>query len=209
MRESGNRVAADADARALARAAGGELPDGFISQRAAARNDADVAFFVDVTGRDADAAATVGILAFAGRDDAGTIRADKPRRAALQCALHANHVAHGNAFGDGNHQFQPGIRAFENRVGGEGGRNKNGGGRRAGLFHRLGDRVENGNLLSAVLKNLAALAGRDAGDDLRAVINRELRVPRAEAAGDALDEDLGVGFDENGHGKISSGFVVF
>jgi hypothetical protein len=34
-------------------------------------------------------------------------------------------------------------------------------------------------------------------------------VSGAEAAGDALDEDLGVGFDENGHEKISSGFVAF
>ena len=166
MREPGNRVAADADARALTRISSGELPDGFISQRAAARNDADVPFFVDVTGRDADAAATVGILAFAGRDDAGTIRADEPRRTALQCALHTNHIAHGNAFSDGNHQFQTSIRAFQNRVGGKGCRNKNGGSRRAGLFHRLGDRVENGDSLSAVLKDLAALAGGDAGDDL-------------------------------------------
>ena len=32
---------------------------------------------------------------------------------------------------------------------------------------------------------------------------RELRVPRAEAAGDALDEDFGVGFDEDGHEKFT------
>ena len=31
---------------------------------------------------------------------------------------------------------------------------------------------------------------------------RELRVPRAEAAGDALDENFGVGFNENGHVAI-------
>src|ERR1017187_10122666 len=210
MREPGNRVATDADARALTRAASSELPDGFISQRAAARNDTDVAFFVDVTGRDADAAATVGIFSLTGRDNAGTIRADEPHRTALQCALHPDHVAHGNAFGNGNHQFQPGIRAFQNRVGGKGCRNKNSGGRRAGLFHRLGGRVENGDFLSAVLKDLAALAGGDAGNDLRAVINRELRVPRAEAAGDALDEDFGVGLDENGHGKIYDfGFTIY
>ena len=85
----------------------------------------------------------------------------------------------------------------------KGGRNKHGGGGRAGLFHGFGDGVEDGHFLAAVLEELAALAGRDAGDDLRAVINGELRVPRAEAAGDALDENLGVGFDENGHGKLS------
>ena len=97
-------------------------------------------------------------------------------------------------------QFQSGIRAFENGVGGKRRRHKNRAGGRAGLFHGFGDGVENGNFLAAVLEKLAALAGRDAGDDLRAVINRELRVFRAEAAGDALDENLGVGFDENGHG---------
>ena len=53
-----------------------------------------------------------------------------------------------------------------------------------------------------MIEKLPAFAGRDASDDLRAVINRKLRVPRAKAAGDALDENLGVGFDENGHGKI-------
>ena len=82
------------------------------------------------------------------------------------------------------------------------GRHKNCGGRRAGLFHCFGDGVENRNALSAVFKDLAAFAGRDAGNNLRAVINRELRVFRAKTAGDALDEDLGVGFNENGHLNI-------
>ena len=105
----------------------------------------------------------------------------------------------GNALGDANHHFQPGIHAFKNRVRGKRRRDKNRGSRRAGLFHRFGNGVENGNALSAVLKKLPALAGRDAGDNLRAVINRELRVFRAKTAGDALNEDLGVGFNENGH----------
>jgi hypothetical protein len=70
----------------------GELPDRFVSQRAAAGDDADVAFLVDVTGRDADAAAAVGILALAGRDDAGAVRADEPRLFAFHGALHLEHV---------------------------------------------------------------------------------------------------------------------
>ena len=40
----------------------GQLPDRFVSQRAAAGDDADVSFFVDVAGRDADAAAAVESL---------------------------------------------------------------------------------------------------------------------------------------------------
>jgi hypothetical protein len=66
-------------------------------------------------------------------------------------------------------------------------------GGRAGLFHGFGDGVKDRDLLAAVLEELAALAGRDAGDDLRAVIDGELGMPRAEAAGDALN---GVGFRE-------------
>jgi hypothetical protein len=63
VRRAVDRIAADADAGGLADAAAGQLPDGLVSQRAAARNDADVAFFVNVAGRDADAAAAVRILA--------------------------------------------------------------------------------------------------------------------------------------------------
>ena len=177
MRRAVHRIATDANAGGLADAARGELPHRFVGQRAAARDHADVSFFVNVSGRDADAASAVRILAFAGRDDAGTIRADEPRlEVALHRAFHPHHVAHRNAFGDGDDQFQSGVRAFENRIGGERRRHKHRAGGRAGLFDGFGDGVENRNLFPAVLKNLTAFAGGDAGDDLRAVINRELRV---------------------------------
>ena len=70
VRRAVDRVAADADAGGLADAAAGQLPDRLVGQRAAARDDADVALLVNVAGRDADAAAAVRILARAGRDDA-------------------------------------------------------------------------------------------------------------------------------------------
>ena len=166
MRRAVDRIAADADAGGLADAARGQLPDRLISQRAAARNHADVALFVDVTGRDADAAAAVGILAFAGSHDAGAIRPDEPRPSvALHRAFHADHVAHGNAFRDGDDQFESGVRAFENRIGGEGRGNENRAGRRAGLLHGVGNGVKDRNLFAAVLEKLSAFAGRDAGDD--------------------------------------------
>jgi hypothetical protein len=59
----------------------------------------------------------------------------------------------------------------------------------------------------AVLEELAALAGRDAGDDLGAVVEGELGVAAAELAGDALDEDLGLFGNDDGHGRevVSSG----
>ena len=62
VRRAVDRIAADADAGGLADAARSQLPDRFVSQRAAARDDADVALLVNVTGRNADAAAAVRIL---------------------------------------------------------------------------------------------------------------------------------------------------
>jgi hypothetical protein len=49
-------------------------------------------------------------------------------------------------------------------------------------------------------KDLSAFAGRDTGNDPGAVVDGKLRVPCAEAAGDALNENLGIGLNENGHG---------
>src|ERR1035437_3626957 len=119
MRRAVHRIATDADASGLADAARSQLPDRFVSQRAAARDNSDVAFLVNVTGRDADAATAVRILAVAGRDDAGTIRSDKSRLGvAFQRAFHFDHVANANPFRDGDNESKSGGRAFENRIGG-------------------------------------------------------------------------------------------
>ena len=142
-------------------------------------------WLVDVAGRDADAAAAVRILSLARGDDAGAIGTDQPRPLALHGALDLDHVVDGNALGDADDQVQPGIHALKNGVGGKGRRDKDSRSRRAGLLHGLGDGVEDGDL---VLEELAAFAGRDPGYDLRAVGQAELGVPRAKAAGDALDE---------------------
>jgi hypothetical protein len=45
----------------------------------------------------------------------------------------------------------------------------------------------------------AALAGRDATDDVGAVLAHLLGVEGARGAGDALDDELGVLSDEDGH----------
>ena len=63
-----------------------------------------------------------------------------------------------------------GIHAFQDGIGGKGRRHEDGGGGRAGLLHGLGHGVEDRNFFAAMLEALPALAGRDAGDDLRAVI---------------------------------------
>src|SRR5215217_752125 len=66
---------------------------------------------------------------------------------------------------------------------------------RAGLVDRLGDRVEDWDPLDV----LAALAGRHAGDDLRAVALVVRRVEGALAAGDAGDDEARVVVDEDAH----------
>ena len=50
-----------------------------------------------------------------------------------------------------------------------------------------------------MFEKLPALARRDARDDGGAVINGELGMSRAERARDALNENLGVGFNEYCH----------
>ena len=65
----------------------------------------------------------------------------------------------------------------------------------AGFVHGLGDGVEYG----PVKMLCAALAGRDAADDLRAVLNHLLRVEAAFASGEALDDDASIFVNENAH----------
>ena len=61
-----DRIAADAHTGGLPDAAAGQLPDRLVGERAAARNDADVALLVNVAGSNADAAAAGGILSLPG-----------------------------------------------------------------------------------------------------------------------------------------------
>ena len=196
-----DRVAADADAGGLADVFGGELEDGFVGERAGAGDDADVAFFVNVAGGDADAAAAEGVFAGAGGDDAGAIGADEAGLGAGHGAFHADHVFDRNALGDGDGEVEAGVDAFKDGVGGERRWHKDDRDGGAGGFGGVGDRVVDGHFVGAVFKELAAFAGGDAGDDLRAVVEGELGVTTAEVAGDALDDDLRFGSDENGHGS--------
>ena len=65
---------------------------------------------------------------------------------------------------------------------------------------RLGDGVEDRDALDV----LAALAGRDAGDDLRAVGAVAQAVEAALAAGEALDDELRVAVDDDRHSAAPS-----
>ncbi len=183
-------VAADANAGGLAMAAAGELPHGFVGEGAGARDDADLAGVVDVTGHDAD-------FAGAGGDDAGAVRANEAGGAFLKRGFDPHHVDDGDAFGDADDEFDPGINGFEDRVGGAGGRDEDHGGVATGLGAGLHDGVENGDL---AFEGLAAAAGSDSGDDIGSVIHAGFGVEATGFSCDALHEQAGVFVNEDGHG---------
>ena len=192
-------VATDSDASALAEATSGQLPDGFVGERAAPRDDADVAFFVDVAWSDADAAAAVRFVACAWGNDAWAVGADQAGGSALHGVFDADHVIDGDAFGDGDGEIEAGVDAFEDGVGGEGWRDKDGADRGAGFAGSFGDGVEDGDAMGAVFEDLATFSWGDAGDELSAVVEGEASVAGAEVTGDALNEDSGGRRDENSH----------
>jgi hypothetical protein len=113
----------------------------------------------------------------------------------------AHHVHNRDPFGDADHQVEPGIGGLEDRIGGVGRRHEDRRDGRAGLAGGLGDGVEDRHLVVAVDESLAAFAGGDAGHDPAAVIEAQLGMAGAEAAGDALDQDLGGFVYEDRHGK--------
>ena len=75
---------------------------------------------------------------------------------------HFEHVVDRDAFGDADDEFDAGVGSFEDRVRGERRRHEDDADVRAGFFARFADAVEN----RETLDGLAALAGRDAADDV-------------------------------------------
>ena len=183
-----DRVAADADRRGLAQADHRGLMHGFIGQRTRARDHADAALLEDRAGHDAD-------LAFAGREDAGAVRADEARLGTRQRRFHLDHVEHRNAFGDRDDQVHLGVDRLEDRVGGEGRRHVDARCGRAGFGLGFLDGVE---LRQADMVG-AALTGRHTRNHLRPVIERLLRVEGAGVSGHPLSNDLGVLVYEDAH----------
>ena len=100
-----------------------------------------------------------------------------------------------DALGDADDRADARARRLEDRVGGETGRHEDERRVRARLLDRVGDGVEDRDALDV----LAALAGRDARDDVRPVGAVAERVERALAAGDALDDEARVAVDDDRH----------
>src|SRR5439155_14666037 len=166
-----------------------ELMNDLVSERAAARHDADFPRLADVPGDDAH-------LALAGRDEPRAVRADEPGATLVHVRHHAGHVEHGDPLGDADDEDDPGVGRLEDR----GGRHRRGdvddGGVRLGLAHRLRHGVEHGD---DALEQLAALSRRHARDHPGAIGDHLLGVERAVAARDPLDDEARGLVDEDAH----------
>ncbi len=183
-----HRVAADADAGALAEAEARGLEHRLVGQRAGARHDADPAGLVDEARHDAD-------LGLARRDYARAVRADEARVVALEGLADTDHVVDRDALGDADDQLDAGVGGLEDRVGRAGRRHVDHADVGAGLAHRVVRGVEHRQ--AEVL--LAAAAGRDAADQLRAVGDALLGVERALLAGEALADHAALLGEEDAH----------
>src|SRR5258708_5908450 len=152
-----------------------------------------------MTGHDPD-------LDLVGRDRAGAVGTEQDRLPALHPRARADHVAHRDAFGDADHELEPGIHRFIDRGGGirrgHVDHRHRGAGRRLGVVHRVVDRD--------ALEVLAALARRDARHVAIlpvGIVAAHARVELAGLAGDALRDDLGVLVDEDGHGDWAPAYA--
>src|SRR5260370_1755681 len=99
-RRADDGIAADADASRLADAELRQLMDGLIGECAAAADDADISLLVNAARHDAD-------LAFAGRNDTGTVRADEARFLGVHHGDDAPHVTGADTSGQSKPNAPP------------------------------------------------------------------------------------------------------
>ena len=108
------------------------------------------------------------ILHAPGRDDAGAVRADRGATGLPSSQRRTrDHVHHRDALGDADDELAARVGRLEDRVGRAGRRDEDERGVGAASCDGLGHRVEDRDL---ALELLAAAPGRDAGDDLGAVL---------------------------------------
>src|SRR5687767_2236455 len=169
-------IAANANARRLAELPACELAHGFIGQSAAARDNADVSFKMNMPGHDPD-------LAPARRDDARAVGPDQSRLLPFKKGCRADHVEGRHTLGNTNDQIDAGIRGFHDRVSSERWWNKDDGRVGAGLAAGFVDAVED---IDAFMFD-AALTWGDAADNLRSVVDSLQRVKRSFFSRESLD----------------------
>src|SRR6266542_3947860 len=187
-----HRVAADAHRGGLPDPGLGHLVHHLVGERAGAGDQAHRPAVGDLAGDDAD----VGL---AGRDHPGAVGPDQRDALGAHVVPRPGHVEHGDVLGDQHDRADAGVDRLVERVDREAGGHED----QRGVGAALGDRVGHGVEHRDALDLLAGLARRDAGDHVGAVGAVAQRVEAALAAGEALDDEPGVGVDEDGHGYAS------
>ena len=110
--------------------------------------------------------------------------------------FHSHHVHDRNSFGDANDELNAGVDCFENSIGRACCGNENNRDVAVRLLSRFPNRVEHRNF---AVEHLAALSGRNAGNNVRAVLHALARMKSTDAAGDPLHEESSIFIDEDGH----------
>ena len=88
-------------------------------------------------------------------------------QSASESVVHAHHIEHRHAFGNGDDNFAAGIRRLQNRIARKRGRHENHRGVGTFLLHGLVHGVEHRH----AQRGLPAFPGRHAGNQLRAVLH--------------------------------------
>ena len=182
-------IAADADDRRVAEPELRQLVADLVRERPRARDEPDAALAEDLGRDDPD-------VRLARREDARAVRADHRHALRPRKYVYARSMSCAGTCSVMQITVRDArVDRLVDRVGGEARRDEDQRRVRAGLVDGVGDGVEDGDALDV----LAALARRDAGDEVRAVRAVAQAVEAALAAGQALDDEARVVVDDDRH----------
>src|SRR6185369_327594 len=185
---SNYRVSADPDRGRLTEPKVSKLMNSFVSESSTSRHDAYAAFSVNMTRHDSD-------LAFAGRDDSGTIRTNQSSFSIAEIGKRAHHIQRRDSFGDAHCERKLSVGGFHYRVGGKRRWNVDYTRVGASLSDCISEGIENGD---AVVFG-AAFSRRHAGNNLSAVCDHLSGVKGSLFACDSLNNNARILIDEYAH----------
>ncbi|MNI50858.1 hypothetical protein D3C73_1055480 [compost metagenome] len=170
---------------------------GFISERSAAGDYANITRGMNIPGHNAD-------FALAWRDDARTVRTNQNSGAALHITGHFYHIQHRYPFGNTDDELQLRIHGFHNRISSKGRRNINYTGCRSrcsfGCDYRIKYRqTDFAAVLQRNVNGSASLSRGYPADHLCSVIQRAFGMEEARRAGNPLCDDFRIFVYKNAH----------
>ena len=181
-------IAADPDDRRVPEPALGQLVADLVGQRPGAADEADPALAQDLGGDDPD-------VRLARRERARAVGPEHRDPLRLNVVVDTQHLVRGKALGDADHGLDACVDGLVDGVGREARGDEDERRVRSGLGDCVRHGVEDGNPGHV----LPALPRRDSRDDVRPIVAIAHGVERALGAGDALDDELRLVADDDGH----------